>query len=151
MSTSKNTYPPLAFPKANLKLTKEHEFVRVWYVLRKKHLILTPEEWVRQHLIHYLLDFKKLPLERMVSELLLPINGQNRRCDLAFLNTHGEVQFIAECKAPDIPLSETTFLQVSNYVQQTKARYFLMTNGLQHVIMDCQEATYINDLPEFDK
>jgi hypothetical protein len=139
----------LAFPKAKLKLTKDQGIVRVWCVLRKKHLVLTPEEWVRQHLIHYLIDYKNLPIERIVSELLLPINGQNRRCDLAFLDSQGEVQFIAECKASEVALSETTFLQVSNYVQQTKARYFLMTNGLQHVIMDCITGTYLNDLPEF--
>lgn len=147
MTVGTYTYPNLAFPVANLKLTKEQETVRVWCVLRKKHLVLTPEEWVRQHLIHYLIDVKKLPVERMVSELLLPINGQNRRCDLAFLDQYGNVKLIAECKAPEIELSEMTFLQVSNYVQKTQARYFIMTNGLQHVIMDCQEGQYIPDLP----
>jgi predicted type IV restriction endonuclease len=141
-------FPALQLPPANLKVTKQAESFWVWCVVRKKNLLLTPEEWVRQHVIHFLLDHKQVGAGKLVSEMPLSINNQTRRADLVILDDHGNGKLIVECKATTIPIDEKTFLQTSNYVQKTGAQYFWMTNGLQHVIMDCREGKFIQDLPE---
>lgn len=148
MNTRNASFPKLNLPKADLRLREEHSEVFVWCIIRKKHLLLTPEEWVRQHVIHFLITQKKIPIERIGSEIKLAINGQNRRCDLVILDAYGQAYLIIECKAPEITLDEKTFLQVSNYVQKTNAPYFMMSNGIQHIIMACAEpGIYLDDIP----
>lgn len=148
MDTRNASFPKLNLPKAELKLKEERSELFVWCIIRKKYLLLTPEEWVRQHLIHFLINQKKIPQERIGSEIKLTINGQNRRCDLVILDDFGKTHLIIECKAPEIILDEKTFLQVSNYVQKTKAPYFMMSNGIQHVIMACATpGMYLDDIP----
>ena len=143
------SYPALNLPKANLKLSNEKDIFFVWCVVRKKKLQLTPEEWVRQHVIHYLIGHKQIPIERINSEHLLKINGQNRRCDVVVIDSFGNPKLIVECKAPEIKLDEKVFLQTSNYIQNSKAAYFWMTNGLNHVIVECCEPDiYLKDVPE---
>lgn len=141
-------FPALQLPPATLKISKQDGNFWVWCVLRKKKLLLTPEEWVRQHVIHYLLNTQQIGAGRLISEMSLSINGQTRRADLVVLDEHGRGKLIVECKATTIPIDEKTFLQTSNYVQKTGAPYFWMTNGLQHVIMDCREGKFLEDLPE---
>ena len=142
---------PLNFPQAALKISRKGEQLFVWCIIRRKHLLLTPEEWVRQHAMHYLISEKKVPVGAINSEHLVTINGQSRRCDIIVFSTEGKPLLIVECKAPGIPLSETTFLQISNYVQQLKAPYFWMTNGLAHVQARIgeQEVDYLEELPGY--
>lgn len=141
-------YPKLNLPKADLKLSSKDDIVLVWCVIRKKNLQLTPEEWVRQHLIHFLIQQKQIPIERLAAEILLKINNQNRRADLVILDSFGQAFLVIECKAPEVRIDEKTFLQVSNYVQKTKAPYFMMSNGIQHIIMSClMPGTYLEDIP----
>lgn len=142
---------PLNFPPAQLKLSRKGDQVFVWCIVRKKQLLLTPEEWVRQHTIHYLIDWKNVPIGRIGSEYTVQINQQARRCDIVVFSGEGKPQLIVECKATAIPLSEQTFLQTSNYVQQLNAPYFWMTNGLQHVIAQIGEnaLSYLEDLADY--
>jgi Type I restriction enzyme R protein N terminus (HSDR_N) len=141
-------FPPLNLPPAQLKIAKKGEQVVVWCIIRKKHLVLTPEEWVRQHAIHYLHHVKQVPIGRMNAEHLVPINGQNRRCDIIIFNQNGLPELIVECKATSVPIDEKTFLQTSNYVRETQAHYFWMTNGLAHIIINChQPDEYLQDIP----
>jgi hypothetical protein len=143
------SYPSLNLPSAALKLSKEKEGFYVWCIVRRKKLLLTPEEWVRQHVIHYLIHYKKTPVERINSEHLLRINGQNRRCDVVVVDAFGNPKLIVECKASDIHLDEKVFLQTSNYIQQSKAAYFWMTNGLNHVIVECSKPeVHLENLPD---
>lgn len=143
------SYPSLNLPSADLKLSKEKDDFFVWCVIRKKKLLLTPEEWVRQHVIHYLISYKKIPIERINSEHLLKINGQNRRCDVVVVDSFGNAKLIVECKAPEINLDEKVFLQTSNYIQKSKAAFFWMTNGLHHVIVECEKPeVFLEDVPE---
>ena len=143
------SYPSLNLPSAQLKLSKEKEEFFVWCIIRRKKLVLTPEEWVRQHVIHYLIHRKKTPIERINSEHLLKINGQNRRCDIVVVDSFGNPKLIVECKASEIPLDEKVFLQTSNYIQKSKAAYFWMTNGLNHVMVECANPeVFLEELPE---
>lgn len=139
----------LNFPPAKLKLSRKDEQVFVWCIVRKKHLLLTPEEWVRQHTIHYLIDQKKVPIGRIGSEYTVQINRQSRRCDIVVFSGEGKPLLIVECKATSVPISEQTFLQTSNYVRQLQAPYFWMTNGLQHVIARIGESA-LEYLPELE-
>ena len=142
---------PLNLPQAQLKIAKKGDQIVVWCIIRKKHLVLTPEEWVRQHVIHFLIEQKKVPIGLINSEHLVQINGQARRCDIVVFNTEGKSQLIVECKATTIPIDEKTFLQTSNYVQQLQAPYFWMTNGLDHVIalIELSGISYLNNLPDY--
>lgn len=144
---------PLNFPPAQLKLSKKGEQVFVWCIVRKKHLLLTPEEWVRQHTIHFLIGEKKVPIGRIGSEYTVRINQQARRCDVVVFSGEGRPLLIVECKATSIALSEQTFLQTSNYVQQLRAPYFWMTNGHHHVIARIGETalSYLEELEEYSK
>lgn len=143
------SYPALNLPPAQLKLSKEQETFFVWCIVRRKKLLLTPEEWVRQHVIHYLIHYKNTPIERINSEHLLKINGQNRRCDVVVTDAFGNAKLIVECKAPEINLDEKVFLQTSNYIQKSKAAFFWMTNGMNHVIVECSKPdAYLEDLPD---
>lgn len=140
---------PLNLPPAQLKISRQGEQLLVWCIVRKKQLILTPEEWVRQHVIHFLLDHKNVAPGRINSEHKVQINGQSRRCDIVVFDEYAQPLLIVECKATSITLDEKTFLQTSNYVQELRPRYFWMTNGLQHVIADCtQNGIYLENLPE---
>lgn len=142
---------PLNFPPAPLQLSRKGESVFVRCIIRKKQLLLTPEEWVRQHAIHYLISEKQVPPGTINSEHLVNINGQARRCDVIVFSREGKPLLIVECKAPSVALSEQTFLQVSNYVQQLKAPYFWMTNGQQHVQARIGETAveYLEQLPVY--
>jgi len=148
-----NGIEPLNFPPAQLKLTKKGEQVFVWCIIRKKHLLLTPEEWVRQHAIHYLIHQKQVPIGRIGSEYTVQINRQSRRCDIVVFSGEGKPLLIVECKATAIPISEQTFLQTSNYVQQLQAPYFWMTNGLVHVIARIGESAleYLEELDVYGR
>lgn len=142
---------PLNLPPATLKLSRKGETVFVWCAIRKKNLLLTPEEWVRQHTIHYLINEKKVPIGTINSEHLVTINGQSRRCDIVVFSRHGKPSLIVECKAPSVPISEQTFLQISNYIQELRSPYFWMTNGIHHVYASIGPTAveYLPDLSEY--
>lgn len=144
------SYPALNFPRASLRLSKIDSQLFVWCIIRKKQLLLTPEEWVRQHTIHYLINTLLIPIGRIASEHTLNINGQKRRCDLAVFDSFGKEMLIVECKSSVVRIDEKVFLQTSNYVSKTNARFFWMTNGLEHVFSDCKYPEIIHfGLPQF--
>lgn len=143
---------PLNFPPAPLQLSRKGESVFVRCIIRKKQLLLTPEEWVRQHAIHFLIGEKQVPLAMINSEHLVNINGQARRCDIVVFSREGQPLLIVECKAPSVALSEQTFLQLSNYVQQLRTPYFWMTNGQQHVQARVGSTVeYLELLPDYSE
>ena len=125
---------PLAFPKAQLKLTKKGDKLFVWCVVRKKTLVLTPEEWVRQHLVHYLINDKHVPIGLIAAEMPLKVNDLDRRCDVVVFNRSGQPVLIVECKAPEIGLDEKVFQQIAHYNFSLGADLLMVTNGLHHVV-----------------
>lgn len=124
---------PLHLPKANLKLTRKGEELYVWCVIRKKTLMLTPEEWVRQHIIHYLINDLGVPLGRIASEYPIILNDMQRRCDIVVFDAFAKPIMIVECKAPEISLNEEVFHQIAHYNRQLQVDYLMVTNGLHHV------------------
>lgn len=146
---------PLNLPKANLKLTRRNDTLYVFDIFRKKELILTPEEWVRQHFLHFLVTEKKTPLGLISSEHALTINGLKRRCDAVVFNKMGKPILIVECKAPSIKLSEKTLHQIAQYNFKLKVNWLVLTNGIQtitcHINHSNKQINYSEEVPFFEE
>jgi hypothetical protein len=144
---------PLIFPKASLKLSKKEEDLYVWCIARKKKLKLTPEEWVRQHVLHYLISSKAFPIGLIASEYAIQVNGLSRRCDLVVFNRKGEPIMIVECKATKVEINEKTLHQIAQYNFQLNVDLLLLTNGLHYVLcqIDKQNKTlkYHQEIPMY--
>jgi hypothetical protein len=133
-------FPTLNLPKAELPISKQDG---KWYVfdpLRKKSLMLTPEEWVRQHIIYYLWKHKDYPKGLFVVERGLHYNQLNKRLDILIQDRQGAPFLLVECKAPSVKLSQSTLEQVCMYNRQIGARYLAISNGLKHVCLEFSAA-----------
>ncbi|WP_245889514.1 type I restriction enzyme HsdR N-terminal domain-containing protein [Cecembia rubra] len=121
--------------------------------LRKKYLVLTPEEWVRQHMIAFLVQFKNYPKTLFSLEKGLQYNKLLKRSDILVLNRNGNPFLLIECKAPDIVLSSKTLEQVCVYNKSIQAPHLGITNGLNHLFFsfDEQSSNYLQipDVPKF--
>lgn len=144
----------LNLPKYNFKLKNSENKVLIFDNLRKKYLVLTPEEWVRQHLVQYLIDEKRYPASLIALEKQLVINNRKKRTDILIFNKNGTPEIIVECKAPSIKITQDTFDQIARYNLKLNAHYLIVTNGLQHFYckMDFENETYIflKDIPSYN-
>ena len=145
---------PLNLPQANLKLSKKNEQLFVWCIVRKKTLILTPEEWVRQHVIHFLINQKNVPLGLISSELGIQIHQLNRRCDLVIYGKDQSAKLLVECKAPEVKLSQNTLHQIAHYNATLNVDYLWVTNGIEHALYfidrNNNQIQILNELQDFD-
>ena len=123
---------PLNLPPYPFRITLKAEQHFIFDELRKKHLVLTPEEWVRQHFIHYLIQEKKFPRSLIQIEGGLNLNDRQKRTDIVIFNTAGERIMVIECKAPGIKISQGVFDQAARYNSVHKAKWLVVTNGLKH-------------------
>ena len=143
---------PLNLPKANLRLKRRNGEVFVWCILRKKELLCTPEEWVRQHFIHKLIHEDKIPEGLIASEFTLSYNGKLKRADIVVFNRQQQPVLIVECKATQISISEETLFQIAQYNFALKVPYLVMTNGNHHVYCYVDQKTegveYLTELPK---
>ncbi len=143
----------LNLPTYNFKFKNSQNKTLIFDKLRKKYVVLTPEEWVRQHFVHFLIDQKKYPETLIAIEKQLTINNLKKRTDLLIFNTDGKPEVIIECKAPSIKISQKTFDQIARYNLQLKAEFLIVTNGLTHFYckMDFKNKTYIflKNLPDY--
>jgi hypothetical protein len=124
----------LNFPTYNFKVKTEETGNYVFDIIRKKFVALTPEEWVRQHLVWYLIHEKKFPASLISVEKGLVVNRLRKRFDLLVYNNLGTPFFLAECKSPDVLLSQRTFEQIAAYNMKFRVKQLLITNGLRHVL-----------------
>lgn len=113
------------------KVKKEQGKLYIWGQIRKKYLLLTPEEWVRQALIFYLTTDYHYPQNLMQIESSLQYHQRQKRSDILVLNRVGEPFMLVECKAPDIPLTENVWIQALTYNEVIQSKYLLLTNGAQ--------------------
>ncbi len=119
----------LIFPDYPLKIKATPAGYAVWDLVRKKFVNLTPEEWVRQHLIHHLIALG-YPASMLQVEKTIAVNGQKFRPDLLAYLPDGNFLLLAECKAPHVKISQEAVFQSANYLRKQPARYLLLTNGL---------------------
>ena len=102
----------------------------VFDIVRKKYVFLTPEEWVRQHLVHYLMRFVDIPGSLIKLESSLAYNKLTKRSDLRIYDRQGKVFLLAECKAWNVKLDDKVVKQICTYNMDIKAPYLLITNGM---------------------
>ncbi|MBK8808054.1 MAG: type I restriction enzyme HsdR N-terminal domain-containing protein [Bacteroidales bacterium] len=143
----------LNFPKYIFKIKKEAEKFYILDSLRKKYVKLTPEEWVRQHAVQFLISEKHYPQGRIGVEVSLTVNGCTRRSDAVVFDTNGLPLLIMECKAPDVKITKQVFEQIAIYNITLKAEYLYVTNGIEHFYCRIfhQEARYsfLQTLPDY--
>ncbi|PWA04751.1 type I restriction enzyme HsdR N-terminal domain-containing protein [Flavobacterium psychrotolerans] len=143
----------LNFPSYNFRFKNSENKVAIFDTIRKKFIILTPEEWVRQHVVQYLLQEKKYPKSHINVEKLLKINDLKKRYDVVVFNPDGSIFILVECKAPEIKISQHTFDQIARYNMTLKAQFLMVTNGHNHYFcqMDFENEKYefLKELPNF--
>lgn len=141
----------LNFPTYNFKIKTEENANYVFDIIRKKYVLLTREEWVRQHLLHYLIHEKNYPASRISIEKGLQVNGLRKRFDLLVYGPDGQAQLLAECKSPDIKLARAAFEQIAHYNMRFRVKYLVVTNGLQHVACryndDFSSCVFLKEIP----
>ncbi|WP_439184074.1 type I restriction enzyme HsdR N-terminal domain-containing protein [Carboxylicivirga taeanensis] len=122
----------LNLPPAQLRTRSTENRIQVFDEVRKKYVVLTPEEWVRQHFIHYLVKHLNYSPGLVAVEIPVKVNGLSQRADIVLYNKKGKPVVIVECKAPDVPVTRRVFNQAARYNTQLKVDYLIVTNGLQH-------------------
>ena len=122
----------LNLPSAALKITDRSGKKYVFDVLRKKYVALTPEEWVRQHFVHYLLGHKGYPQMLMANEVQLALNGTKKRCDTVLYKRDLTPQMIVEYKAPHVAITQAVFDQICRYNMVLRVDYLVVSNGVNH-------------------
>ena len=140
-------------PNVALKTKSVEGTIQVFDVIRKKYFVLTSEEWVRQHFIHYLNNEKNYPMGLMGVEKMIKYNALKTRADIVLYNREGKAKMIVECKAPNIKITQDTFNQIAKYNFKLKVEYLVVTNGIQHFCcrMDYEnnKITFLDDIPTF--
>lgn len=136
------TFPQLNLPSYKFRLRKsKSDEISIWDITRNKWLILTPEEWVRQHIIHWLIDEINAPRTSIVCEYPVDINGLSQRADIVvFSNTTPTI--IVECKSPDIPIDKSVFAQASRYNSVVNANYVILSNGVKTLYFEHENGEY---------
>ena len=141
------------FPTYSFRFKNSENKVSIFDEIRKKFILLTPEEWVRQHVVQFLLQDKKYPKSYINVEKLIKINDLSKRYEGVVFQPNGEIFLLIECKAPEVPISQQTFDQIARYNLVLKARYLMVTNGLNHYFcqMDFENEKYVflKELPEY--
>lgn len=132
--------PKLRFPAIRLRGRRVNGQAQVWCAVRGCWLVLTPEEWVRRHLVAYLTDHCGVSPQRIAEEYPVPLNGQAQRADVVVADEAGRPLLVAECKAAGVTISRTTLEQALRYNTVLGARYLVLTNGLKHYCYRCGEA-----------
>ncbi|WP_299220419.1 type I restriction enzyme HsdR N-terminal domain-containing protein [uncultured Aquimarina sp.] len=143
----------LNFPAYQFRFKSSENKVSIFDRIRKKFIILTPEEWVRQHTIHYLIEEKKYPETLINVEKLVKVNDMNKRYDIIIFNSDGTIYLIIECKSHTVKITQEVFDQIARYNLSLDAEYLMITNGLEHYYcqMDYNEKryTFLKDIPNY--
>ena len=143
----------LNLPEYNFKTKSDEGKLMIFDVIRKKYVILTPEEWVRQNFIQYLKNEKNYPESLMAIEKQIVVNGKQRRFDLLVYRRNGQPYLIAEFKAPNVKITQETFDQVVRYNMSLKVERVVVSNGLQHFACEIDYLkngyNYLNEIPAF--
>lgn len=130
---------PLALPAYDYKFSPDGQ--RIFDPVRKRYVALTPEEWVRQHLVNYLVQHRGVPAGLMQVEAALRLNGLSHRADIVVFDRQAQPLLVAECKAPTVQLTNEVLQQACRYNIRFCARYILISNGLQHLCLRIDRKT----------
>lgn len=145
---------PLNLPPYDAKIKTVDGKNKILDILRGKFVALTPEEWVRQHFVHYMVEHKGYSAVLMANEVAVAMNGMNRRCDTVVYRQQGlKPYIIIEYKAPNVEITQKVFNQICRYNMVLEVEYLIVSNGMRHycckIDMEKGEYTFLNDIPHF--
>jgi hypothetical protein len=122
----------LNFPEYPFRIIKENDTLKIYDPIRKKNIVLTPEEWVRQHVIQYLIHECKISAALIAVERAFEFNHLKKRFDVLVFNQQGKPHLLVECKSFEVDLNSETLMQIATYNQIFKVNHLWISNGLQH-------------------
>ena len=145
----------LNLPKIEVKITSNNGKYAIFDVLRRRYVALTPEEWVRQHFVHYLIHHKGYPQSLMANEVQVALNGTKKRCDTVLYQRDLSARMIIEYKAPDVEITQAVFDQITRYNIVLKVEYLIVSNGINHyccrIDYSTLKYTFLPDIPAYDE
>ncbi len=143
----------LQFPPYEFRLKNSENKTYIYDIIRKKFVVLQPEEWVRQHWIHHMIYSKGYPKSHINVEKKVTLNSINKRYDMVVFNSDGSIKILVECKAPEVQINQDTFDQIARYNLKMQAEYLIVSNGINHYFcsLNYREEMYefIVDIPDF--
>ncbi len=143
----------LNLPPFDVKLKRSEKYFSIWDNIRRKYLVLTPEEWVRQHFVNYIVTEKNYPPALISNEKQITLNNTRRRCDTVVYNSKLQPVVIIEYKAPQVSITQDVFNQIVRYNMVLKVKYLIVSNGMEHYccIIDYENDTYryLNEIPDY--
>lgn len=145
----------LNLPKYGIKIANENGHLTIFDVLRRKYVALTPEEWVRQHFVHYLIGHKGYPQTLMANEIQLAIGNKKLRCDSVLYDRSLKPRMIIEYKAPTVNITQKVFDQITVYNMLLHVDYLVVSNGIKHYCCqmdyDKQKYLFLEDIPDYQE
>jgi hypothetical protein len=143
----------LNLPAYEVRLSEERGRRKIFDVLRRKYVALTPEEWVRQHFVHFLIGHKGYPQGLLANEVELRLGDKSLRCDTLLYTSSLEPRMIIEYKAPSIKIQQKTFDQIAAYNLLLHVDYLVVSNGVEHYCcrMDYERGSYefMESIPDY--
>lgn len=143
----------LNFPTYQFKIKSSENTNYIFDIIRKKYVVLTPEEWVRQHTLHFLIFEKNYPQSLIAVEKQLKVNNLIKRFDVLVFNKKGLPELIVECKSQKVKIGQDSFDQIARYNLNLNANYLVVTNGLQHYFCkldhEKQQYTFLKEIPNY--
>lgn len=144
----------LNLPRYEIHIERHNGKLTIFDVLRRRHVALTPEEWVRQHFVHFLIEHKNYPKGLLANEVELTIGNKSLRCDSILYDRNLNPRMIIEYKAPSITISEKVFRQIATYNLLLHVDYLIVSNGISHycIKMDYanQKYLYLDEIPNYE-
>lgn len=142
----------LNLPEFSPKIKKTDKLC-IWDRIRRKYVALTPEEWVRQHFVNYIITEKHYPENLIANEIQISLNNQKRRCDTVVYDRTLSPLVIIEYKSPEVKITQEVFDQIARYNIVLKVKYLIVSNGMQHFCCQINYSDmsfeYLSDIPEF--
>ena len=142
---------PLNLPNFDIKVKKSADQLLVWDETRRKYVALTPEEWVRQHFVHFLISEKGYRQELIANEVSIKLNGTAKRCDTVIYDRLLTPLMIVEYKAPSITITPKVFDQIVRYNRVLHVQYLIVSNGLRHfccqINYETQSYRFLEEIP----
>ncbi|MBO6829160.1 MULTISPECIES: type I restriction enzyme HsdR N-terminal domain-containing protein [Flavobacteriaceae] len=145
----------LNFPPYSFRIKNSQNRQYIFDGIRKKFVVLQPEEWVRQHVLRYLVFTKNYPKSLINVEKQLLVNELKKRYDVVVYNPDGSIFLLIECKAPEVRITQATFDQIAQYNYQLEAQHLMVTNGLDHYYCEMDHVNekyrFLEDIPDFSR
>ncbi|MDO6596913.1 type I restriction enzyme HsdR N-terminal domain-containing protein [Oceanihabitans sp. 2_MG-2023] len=143
----------LNFPTYSFRFKNSENKTLIYDEIRKKFVVLQPEEWVRQHCVRYLIEEKGFPKSLINVEKELKVNNLRKRYDIVIFNPDGSIHLIVECKSAKIKIDQTTFDQIARYNLALNATYLMVTNGINHYYcemdFDAERYQFLKEIPDY--